>query len=443
MKTNFSSANEWLKEWCEFVTEWKPNMHFDQERCLWLRCYGVPLNLWNRETFSKLGGIWRKVLHIDGDISHPVSFCYGRVRIATKCMEWINKAINLECKGRVASILVCEEQFIDASDHNLSINVEEIGSSNKVVRKEHEGPIRLKKEEGAMAKRVEMAEVELASSDDVALDQRSEHICGSDELDKVNGNSKEEHHCSRDVVDTVVKEIKEGMGSNFEVDARMANPKKEKAIELRHVDSYDNQRLVGHLYTPGFIRNLSTSIGLRPGINLEIDLGNIIHHHGPIDTNLNRIVPINSASDGSVVRPIKGKLKTDTSHVKRDQLGTNKLKTKAKLKRNKKGKSKILFQFEIVSNYVRLHGHKGASSSKLPLKKTVFRAAVAAMTLSASSENGDKRGRYVLNKAQATMQIGKILGLTFNGKKSDTINKIVELELKDKERNGEGKQRKQ
>ncbi|KAL7167394.1 hypothetical protein ACSBR2_037956 [Camellia fascicularis] len=140
MKTNFSLVNEWLQEWCEFVTEWKPNMPLAQERCLWLRCYGILLNLWNRDTFNKLGGLRGK----------------------------INKEINLECKGRVVPILVCEEQFNEVRDYNLSIDIEKDCSSNKIARAEHEKPMSLEKDEGEIAKRVEMDEVELASSDDVA-----------------------------------------------------------------------------------------------------------------------------------------------------------------------------------------------------------------------------------------------------------------------------------
>ncbi|GMP93615.1 hypothetical protein CsSME_00043371 [Camellia sinensis var. sinensis] len=113
------------------------------------------------------------------------------------------------------------------------------------------------------------------------------------------------------------------------------------------------------------------------------------------------------------------------------------------MKGNKKGKSKELTQFEIISSFVRFHGHKGAFSSKPPPKRAIFRVAVEAMSLSVSFENGDRRGRYILNEAQATMQIGKVLRLNFKGKKFDTLYKIVELEVKDKERNGEEEKNRQ
>ncbi|KAL7205726.1 hypothetical protein ACSBR2_018618 [Camellia fascicularis] len=144
MKTNFRLVKEWLKEWCEVATEWKPDMHLEQERCLWLRCYGVPLNLWNRDTFTKLGGLWGKVLNLDSNACQPVSFCYGRVRIATK---------------------YC--------------------SSNMVAREEHGDLIRIEEDEGDLAKRMERNDAELASFNDVDPIQRVEQTCGRAEVDRV------------------------------------------------------------------------------------------------------------------------------------------------------------------------------------------------------------------------------------------------------------------
>ncbi|CAL5382682.1 unnamed protein product [Camellia sinensis] len=53
-----SLVREWCRDWCEFVKEWEPGACAEQERCLWLGCHGVPLSMWNRNTFSKIGNIW-------------------------------------------------------------------------------------------------------------------------------------------------------------------------------------------------------------------------------------------------------------------------------------------------------------------------------------------------------------------------------------------------
>lgn len=63
---------------------------------------------------------------------------------------------------------------------------------------------------------------------------------------------------------------------------------------------------------------------------------------------------------------------------------------------------------------------------------------MAAISLLASIENGRDKGRHVLNEAQTTLKMGEILGLEYNGKEDKMLTKIVELEMKDKERLEEG-----
>ncbi|GMP86480.1 hypothetical protein CsSME_00039242 [Camellia sinensis var. sinensis] len=103
---------------------------------------------------------------------------------------------------------------------------------------------------------------------------------------------------------------------------------------------------------------------------------------------------------------------------------------------NRKGKGKIQSQkkgfFDLVSRY----GFKGASSSKQVSKQSVLRGSVAEASISASIDSGNAAGRRILSDAQATVQIGALLGLQYIGKEAEVINKIVELERKDKERIG-------
>ncbi|KAL7203349.1 hypothetical protein ACSBR2_016608 [Camellia fascicularis] len=45
LKSNICNIKEWFKDWSQFVVEWKPGFYLEQERCVWLRCNGIPLNL--------------------------------------------------------------------------------------------------------------------------------------------------------------------------------------------------------------------------------------------------------------------------------------------------------------------------------------------------------------------------------------------------------------
>ncbi|KAL7243042.1 hypothetical protein ACSBR1_015451 [Camellia fascicularis] len=63
-------------DWSQFVVEWKSGFYLELERCEWLRCYGIPLNIWNRNTLNNIGSLWGSVFNLDGDICQPKSFSY-------------------------------------------------------------------------------------------------------------------------------------------------------------------------------------------------------------------------------------------------------------------------------------------------------------------------------------------------------------------------------
>ncbi|KAL7177659.1 hypothetical protein ACSBR2_030924 [Camellia fascicularis] len=42
---------DWFQEWSEYITEWRSGMHLQQERHVWINCYGIPPNLWSSNTF--------------------------------------------------------------------------------------------------------------------------------------------------------------------------------------------------------------------------------------------------------------------------------------------------------------------------------------------------------------------------------------------------------
>ncbi|KAL7216785.1 hypothetical protein ACSBR1_028669 [Camellia fascicularis] len=113
LQSNIGKIKEWFKDWSQSVMEWRPDFHLHQERCVWLKCYGIPLHLWSRTTLNNIGSIWGTILSVDDDICQPKSFSYATIRVATACMEFINKTIILECKGYSHPILVCEDHLAD------------------------------------------------------------------------------------------------------------------------------------------------------------------------------------------------------------------------------------------------------------------------------------------------------------------------------------------
>lgn len=84
MKEQLVLMKEWLYDWCETVLEWRQRMAIEQEIYVWLICYGVPLNLWSKNTFSSIGKVWGKVIGMDDETRRHISLHYGKVKIATK-----------------------------------------------------------------------------------------------------------------------------------------------------------------------------------------------------------------------------------------------------------------------------------------------------------------------------------------------------------------------
>lgn len=131
-----SAVKELVSDWCEDIAEGKPGQVLEQERCVWISCYGIPLHLWNSSNLRKIGGVWGQVLCLEEDMSQPITFVCAKIKVSTTCMDPINSVVNLECRGMVFPVRVCEEQVVImrtpkviCRGHKIQ-DVDEHGSSN-------------------------------------------------------------------------------------------------------------------------------------------------------------------------------------------------------------------------------------------------------------------------------------------------------------------------
>lgn len=102
----------WLSNWFVDVKPWKPNIKMEYSRVVWLNCYGIPINLWNANTFFNIGKLWGEIITLDEATSKKTSFSVGKVKIYTNAFEVINQSIDLEHDGMIYPIKVVEEQVV-------------------------------------------------------------------------------------------------------------------------------------------------------------------------------------------------------------------------------------------------------------------------------------------------------------------------------------------
>ncbi|XP_028055800.1 uncharacterized protein LOC114259966 [Camellia sinensis] len=263
LKSNIQKIKDWFKDWSQFVLEWRPGIHVVQERCVSLKCHGLPLNLWNRSNLNNIGALWGTVLQLEDDLSQPKSFTYSRIKVVTTCMELIKKTIHLECKGKFHPIFVCEDHCVDPAECNgvRKIGLGDCNSSSKVELNRVEdddstdGGCKRKDEIDLVAKQFVLDDAVMSSS--IVAAQRKE-------LSQCN---------SREAVDTVVEETR----CDVEVSRPTAVGGKEAMIEeCAPCPKSDDPslRCVEHASATGVFKNCSGSVdGFGPGINLEVVLG--------------------------------------------------------------------------------------------------------------------------------------------------------------------------
>ncbi|CAL5390691.1 unnamed protein product [Camellia sinensis] len=207
-------------------------------------------------------------------------------------------------------------------------------------------------------------------------------------------------------INTVVEESKWDGGFNREEKVCTKEVKQmtgSSDCQLVHNPNFN----VEQVSTPGFIRSFSGSRdGIGFSINLEVDLAQAL------SKNLNK----------------KGFLSLNHSGLVRQPASV------PKLLRNEKRKRKKKVQLEGLTSFARLHGQKAAVVNKHTSRSVIFKLAAAAIAHSDLSEDVTSPNNLLLNEAKATIQLGKSLGINFNGKEDDVLNKIIKLELKDKER---------
>ncbi|CAL5419885.1 unnamed protein product [Camellia sinensis] len=441
------AIKELITDWCEDITEGQSGQVLEQERCVWLSCYGIPLHLWNSSNLRKIGGIWGQVLCLEGDMSQPISFVCAKLKVSTKWMEPINSVVQLECRGMVFPVRVCEEQVVTVRALKFTCTchkhqvVDEFGSSNVLGEQDEVRKYRTEVDDATNM------EEELAAVLEVGFGVGQETRPSSPSVRK----EVENVTCWRSVGEAQNvrsdggKEISDELcKETLEVRSQRTSSEEETVVS----DSLENQ-----VDTSGFIRSLRGSSLEKSGVNIEVVLGdnNLLKKGGglcqaeiglgPLETGLGqqesseRFKAAKVGQCGGLSSLSEAQEKELSNKHPRCRKGKEKVKERSNSRRKSNQNMLRRRPFEMM----RLYGSKGASTSRTMRKAAAWRAAVAAASLSASREGGVDNGRFILNEAEATVKMGEILGMQFNGKRAEVVKEIVNLELKDMERIEVGK----
>ncbi|CAL5327246.1 unnamed protein product [Camellia sinensis] len=250
MKDSPKHLDGWIKEWSDSIKEWKQSMVLDQERLVWLSCYGVPPKLWSFNTFSCIGKFWGKVVELDDDTLHLNNLQCGEIRIATSCMESINCTVDLNCKGILYPVKICEKQIViskvvmtKCNSHSQQRDRADLSSHRE------ENVLSSNKEEEDLS--IRMVSLQAVQRGDVVGGQKAVNLAtrevGTAHVD-VSRQSVNSQQSS-----SMVEETKTIMAVPNAGGARDVNVL-EKMVGSMHGMS-DGKRIVeGELLTPGYIR---------------------------------------------------------------------------------------------------------------------------------------------------------------------------------------------
>ncbi|GMP79593.1 hypothetical protein CsSME_00035079 [Camellia sinensis var. sinensis] len=409
LASNIDNLKAWFKDLSQFVAALKPGNHFVQERCVWLKCCGIPLHVWNKSTLTKIGRLWGSVLSIEGDLCEPKSFSHARIRIATTNMEFIAKSLTLDCNGEDHKIFVCEDLQPDLSNlyHNGMYEAKSLATCCSV--EEDNIPVidgKAREEDDEVAADKAMFGAELACPMDTMVEETP-----------CDGGVNRGGACAeRPLIDLM-----------------------EKADHFSNIND-ERQKCIEQVYTPGFIRCMNeANAGGGPGINLEVDLAHFekqpvncrpLHSNGP---SSRPNVP--ATDNGSISGPLTNLNPCMRNNFAHTQSVHDSISVSSKEhQQNLRNKGKMKSQMEGFTSFARIHAYTNNTAKKHYSKSVIYRPAAKALAQSNSFAGDSSLRNQILSEAAATIQLGKSLGIDYHGKEGIVLHKIAELELKDKEK---------
>ncbi|KAH7865885.1 hypothetical protein Vadar_012672 [Vaccinium darrowii] len=112
---NKALSNMVIKDWFKTFKHWNGE-GASLSRLIWLKCRGMPLNVWCLKSFKRICEEWGEFITLDQETLLEEAFDIGRLLMVTDCKYKIDQWINITVNGRNYRVHVWEEECNDPFD---------------------------------------------------------------------------------------------------------------------------------------------------------------------------------------------------------------------------------------------------------------------------------------------------------------------------------------
>jgi hypothetical protein len=104
----------WWEAHFKEVTVWSPNL-VAKGRLVWIKICGLPLHVWEEESFKKAGSMFGVFLDYDEATNTRQRLDFARVKVCTDRLGWISEQIHIKVMGADYSLFVVEDVSVEVS----------------------------------------------------------------------------------------------------------------------------------------------------------------------------------------------------------------------------------------------------------------------------------------------------------------------------------------
>ncbi|GKV24206.1 hypothetical protein SLEP1_g33844 [Rubroshorea leprosula] len=112
LKHLVTEGRDWLAQWFTEVKPWSPEV-VATERFTWLRCQGVPIQIWKSNFFETIACMFGKFISLDGSTIKKSRLDVAKILILTPQQENITKVLKIKVRNQFFSIRISEEVGVD------------------------------------------------------------------------------------------------------------------------------------------------------------------------------------------------------------------------------------------------------------------------------------------------------------------------------------------